>query len=73
MGWNVKIMTARAYDPVALVAIRKWCKKHIGQELEITDRKDFHMIALFDDRAVAVEKNTGRALGNDKQIDNLVR
>ncbi len=39
--------------------IRAWCVEHIGQELPITNVKDFGMIELWDDRAVQVEKNTG--------------
>ncbi len=39
--------------------IRAWCLKHIGQELEITNRKDYGMIELWDDRCVQVEANTG--------------
>jgi hypothetical protein len=68
-GKRVKIFTARVYcsesgDPTEReqqrTMIREWCKKHLGQELEITCVKDYDMIELWDDRAVAVEKNVGR-------------
>lgn len=65
-GMKVKIMTARASEPdftkrqLAITFIRQWCKKHIGQDLEVVCCKDFGMIELWDDRAVQVEKNTGR-------------
>lgn len=39
--------------------IEDWCEKHIGQRLEVTATKDFCMIELWDDRAVAIETNTG--------------
>jgi len=39
--------------------IRAWCKEHIGQELPITNVKDYGMIELWDDRAVQVDMNTG--------------
>lgn len=40
-------------------AIRKWCLYHIGQELPITNKKDYGMIELWDDRCVQVIPNTG--------------
>lgn len=64
-GREVRIFTARVYDDpegVAEAAIRAWCKEHVGQELAVTCTKDFHMIWLVDDRAIAVETNTGRLL-----------
>jgi hypothetical protein len=63
-GKTVKIMTARAAsdDEKIISAIKMWCKQHIGQELEVTNKKDLNMAALFDDKAVRVEKNTGKIL-----------
>ena len=62
---EVKIFTARAsasgtdyVDQIRL--IEAWCEKHIGRKLPITNKKDFGMIELWDDRAVQVEMNTGR-------------
>jgi hypothetical protein len=68
-GEDVRIMTARV-SPIAppgkehfhieaRAAIIKWCKKHIGCELEITHEKDYLMRELWDDRAVQVEAGTG--------------
>jgi hypothetical protein len=42
------------------VAIQAWCVEHIGRPLPITCVKDTSMVALWDDRAIQVEKNTGR-------------
>jgi len=63
-GRTVKIMTARVADndEDVINAIKEWCKTHIGQELEVTNRKDLGMIALIDDKAIRVEKNTGKIL-----------
>ena len=66
-GRNCKIFTARVNTktetPERLekvkAAIREWCIKHLGQELELTCEKDYHMYAFYDDRAVQVEANTG--------------
>jgi hypothetical protein len=43
--------------------IQAWCKKHIGEALEVTCEKDLNMIELYDDRAVQVEANTGLIVG----------
>lgn len=59
-GVEVRIVTARAGLPEQVPPIVEWCLRHIGQALEVTDRKDFGMILLYDDRAAAVEFNTGR-------------
>lgn len=61
-GKDVRIMTARAADAGQISLIEEWCSLHLGWTLRITDRKDFEMIELWDDRAVAVEKNTGRSI-----------
>jgi len=62
-GKTVKIFTARAgaedFDPAP---VKEWCKKHLGQELEITNEKDPGMEELWDDRVVQVVKNTGEVV-----------
>lgn len=67
-GKDVRIVTARAAnedwyqrvhaDEVELV--NQWVVKHIGVSLPIQAHKDHRMIELWDDRAVAVEPNTGK-------------
>ena len=59
-GRDVRIMTAR--NEGSYPAIRRWCVKHVGRALPITNTKDFGMIELWDDRAVQVEPNTGRRM-----------
>jgi hypothetical protein len=71
LGRNVecRIVTARVAEPnmderfKIEQAIHRWCITHIGVALPITNAKDYGMWCLYDDRAVAVEKNTGRILG----------
>lgn len=67
-GVEVRIFTARVcqwkdgnkdVDKVR-AAIDAWCLKHVGTVLPITCEKDYQMVELWDDRAVQVEKNTGR-------------
>ncbi len=72
-GRTVKIMTARAAprddgsEETAAFFIRRWCQEHLGQELEVTCVKDGYMVELWDDRAVSVEENTGRALAPSRR------
>lgn len=75
-GREVRIFTARVghlytndatneqfADACAQVdLVNKWCKKHLGKILPVTAVKDYDMACLFDDRAITVEKNTGRVL-----------
>lgn len=72
-GHDVRIVTARAdqSEPTRtaqIAAIRAWSRKHLGQALLVQSNKDKNMVVLFDDRAVAVEVNTGRVLGGDPRI-----
>lgn len=58
-GIDVRIFTARAALPDQAELVARWCEEHIGQRLQVTDRKDFNMIELWDDRAIQVIRNTG--------------
>lgn len=59
-GRVVKIVTARASDARQVRMIQKWLKENDLPRLAVTDRKDFGMLELWDDRAVQVETNTGK-------------
>lgn len=59
-GQRIKIFTARAADKKQVKMIQDWCEANGLPRLEVTDRKDYQMIANWDDRAVEVETNTGR-------------
>jgi hypothetical protein len=85
-GKNVKIMTARVNPatetPDRLVKvvniIKDWCIEQFDQELPLTCSKDYHMYALYDDRACQVIPNTGETLEDaikerDLIISNLRR
>lgn len=62
-GIEIRIMTARCQEgPAAVALIEDWSEKVFGQKLPVTDRKDFGMVALVDDRTITVEKNTGKFL-----------
>lgn len=71
-GEDVRIFTARGSvdeldRSIAYPAIQRWCLEHLGRVLPITNVKDIHMRVLYDDRAVRVEKNTGRLIDEDRE------
>jgi hypothetical protein len=59
-GKTVKIFTARACDPNEIPAIQKWLSDNEFPNLEITNCKDFDLVEFWDDRAIRVERNTGK-------------
>lgn len=71
-GVEVRIFTARVSDPDSrararvTAAIEDWCLQHLGEKLRVTNVKDYDMWCLYDDRAIAMEKNTGRVLGGEE-------
>lgn len=66
----VRIVTARVarkYDPKhitdTIAYIEEWCRTYIGVVLPVTSEKDYDMIVLYDDRAIAVKTDTGELKG----------
>jgi hypothetical protein len=70
-GKKCKIFTARAEFPESVKAIKDWCKKYLGQELEVTNKKDFAMVCGFDDRFIGVDCETGQPWQKIRKIDSL--
>jgi len=70
-GVEVRIFTARVSVQNEIErkeierTVQLWCLEHIGLALPVTNVKDFNCWAIYDDRAIAVEKNTGRILGGE--------
>ena len=65
-GKDVRIFTARASSGRKAVRyVKDWCKEHLGRVLPVTNVKDPHMVAIWDDRAHRVEKNTGEKKASD--------
>lgn len=67
-GFEVRIFTARAGDPLQVEMVRLWLDEHGMGGLAITNVKDFDMIELWDDRAVQVELNTGLAMNETSPL-----
>lgn len=61
-GYRVKIFTARASIPEAIPPVKKWLRKHKLGDLEVTNKKDFALIEIWDDRCVHVIANQGRPI-----------
>lgn len=51
--------------------IEAWCLEHLGQVLPVTNKKDYCMLVLWDDRAVQVVRNTGEVVGGCPGHDHL--
>lgn len=61
-GVEVRIFTARASRPELIPDVQNWLKRHGFPPLAVTNEKDFGMRELWDDRAVQVLYNTGKAV-----------
>ncbi len=74
-GWEVRVVTARVSSTYGdsgkqKMMIRSWCVDNIGTVLHVTAEKDGEMIELWDDRAVAVENNTGQRLSPSRVVND---
>lgn len=64
-GAEVRIFTARMGTEcehersLFLASFDAWCLEHIGRILIVTNKKDYGMVQLWDDRCVQVMPNTG--------------
>ena len=68
-GHRVKIFTARADRETEKTNVRLWLSTvGLPMDLEVTNKKDYHMSHFYDDRAITVERDTGKILthGNNK-------
>lgn len=64
-GIEVRIFTARAPFPDAVIKIQDWCERAGLPRLAVTNAKDFGMIELWDDRCIRVQMNTGRVMSGE--------
>ncbi len=69
-GIEVVVFTARVDASQILMlkhqiilGLQAWCKRHVGQVLEVTCIKSRRATKFFDDRNVCIERNTGKILG----------
>lgn len=62
-GREVRIFTARASSPGQLVAVKRWLRENGLEDVPVTNIKDFDMVALYDDKAMRVQRNIGHICG----------
>jgi len=62
-GIECRILTARGNDAAGIKLVKDWLKKHDLPDLEVTSKKDYQMIVLYDDRARQVIQDTGEVVG----------
>jgi len=72
-GINIVIFTARADDPENVPAILEWLDDNGLSGLEITNIKTPEMSRFYDDRAIQVEKNTGRIIGDESLLEEWIK
>lgn len=58
---NVEGEKFRNVDRIRSI-IQDWTEFHFGVRLPVTNKKDYGMVELWDDRAVQVEPNTGKRM-----------
>lgn len=58
-GREVRIFTARADSALERIKIHRWLEDNGLPALAITNKKDWEMQELWDDRAIRVEHNEG--------------
>src|SRR5262249_54544125 len=68
-GKTVVIFTARVHGPGAFPHIQKWLRDNGLEGLRITNKKEPAMEEFWDDRAVAIKRNTGEILGGNTRHD----
>jgi hypothetical protein len=65
-GKKIKIFTARTTNKDTIPYIHKWLKANDLPEFEVTNKKDFGMIMLYDDRCVQVVTNSGEIIKKEE-------
>jgi len=67
-GKEVRCFTARVHnDPVAAHFVSEWLNRHGLHKVGLTCVKDKDLVEYWDDRAVCVQRNTGKVLGRNKE------
>lgn len=72
-GAAVKIVTARASDPYTRASVNDWLRKNDFPAIPITDKKDWTMLALFDDRAITVDPITGEVMTDIDSVSRMLK
>jgi hypothetical protein len=68
-GHKVIIFTARAGESGSFPHIHAWLRAQGIPDLQVTNKKGKEIGEIWDDRAIAVERNTGKVLGGHTRHD----
>jgi hypothetical protein len=61
-GTEVKIFTARADNGEQIAKVKEWLLRNGFGRLEVTNIKGMDGMEFWDDRAVSIERNTGKVI-----------
>jgi len=67
-GTECRILTARGNDPDGINLVKTWLREQNLPDLQVTSKKDYQMIVLYDDRARQVIQNVGDVVGEEKPL-----
>ncbi len=66
-GTECRILTARGNDPAGINLVKTWLREQGLPNLQVTSKKDYQMIVLYDDRARQVIQNQGIVVGEEDE------
>lgn len=71
MGVDPEVV--KRYEDVQAITemIELWCVEHIGIKLPVTNKKDYGMIELWDDRCIQVVPNTGMTIAEFHGVNEV--
>ncbi len=67
-GTECRILTARGNDSTGINLVKTWLREQNLPDLQVTSKKDYQMIVLYDDRARQVIQDTGEVVGEEKPL-----
>jgi len=71
-GVEVRIFTARAAQTELIDPVKKWLIQAGLPDLAVTNRRDYDLLQIWDDRAIQLETNTAELLTPKKHINLAV-
>ncbi len=66
-GTECRILTARGNDQHGINLVKTWLREQGFPDLEVTSKKDYQMIVLYDDRARQVIQDKGIFVGEPEK------
>jgi hypothetical protein len=73
MGVDPEIVKKYENVDAITMMIQNWTEEHLGVRLPVTNKKDYGMVELWDDRCVQVIPNTGQAIAELVDWEPVIR